>query len=233
MDEPIHSSSWTGPPPEPSVRLLLAAESARGTSSRLTIETIPLELRPQRRAAAYLLFSPVILWLSWAVVHLVSPEPLWADQSLTLLTPTVLVICAAFHELQSPSVRCLRLRRYLMFGIIVAVAGCAVIYGYAALKGYREAVPGVPERAYEIRVGRSKMPDYFVHQRADGTTVEGTSWGPVPYSSTCVQVERLQAPNGFVWIRVLDRSPPPTHEIPWPIRPEDCFGNKPLAALHA
>jgi hypothetical protein len=148
------------------------------------------------------------------------------------LIPTVLVIWAAFRELQSPSLRRPQLRRYLIFLIMMAVTVYALMYGYAALDGYRGAVPGKPERAYEITVGRIKMPDYVVHQRADGSTVEGTTWRPVPYSSTCVEVERLQAPNGFMWIRVLDRSQPPAHEVAWPIRPEDCFSSKPLAALH-
>jgi len=51
------------------------------------------------------------------------------------------------------------------------------------------------------------------------------------YWPVCTEVQRLQGDYGFVWIRVVDRSRPPVHEIAWPIRREDCFSNKPLATL--
>jgi hypothetical protein len=54
---------------------------------------------------------------------------------------------------------------------------------------------------------------------------------PLAYWPVCTEVQRLQGDYGFVWIRVVDRSPPPVHEIAWPIRREDCFSNKPLATL--
>jgi hypothetical protein len=242
MSEPIHSSSWTGPPPEPTVQRPLFGYNfglpgetrvyELGASLQPIIQDIPSELRPQKRAAAYLLFSPIVLWLSCAVAHLLSPESLWTDQSWILLILTALVIWAAVRELQSRSVRRLQLRKSLMFLIMLAMVGCAVLYAHAALDGYRQAKPSSRERTYEITVHRSKLPDYTVHQRADGSTVEGISRQPVVYSSTCAEVQRLQAPNGFMWVRVVDRSPAPAHEVLWPIRPEDCFSSKPLASLH-
>jgi len=123
------------------------------------------------------------------------------------------------------------LRRVILVSLIVAMIASSFAYGYGAFNSYREAVPSTRERTFEILVRKSRS-QYFVHQRADGGTVEGISYGPpLAYGSACALVERLNGDFGFSWVRVLDRSPPPEHEVIWPIRREDCFSDKPLATL--
>ena len=116
--------------------------------------------------------------------------------------------------------------------VFLATAVFAGWYTYTVLSSHTNARPSQPERTYELNERCGRHCNYYVHQRADGTTIEGVQVGEaVPYGSTCTLVQRLEGDYGFSWIRVLDRSPPPRHEVIWPIRPADCFSDKPLATL--
>src|SRR5207249_4874051 len=116
--------------------------------------------------------------------------------------------------------------------VLIQTGAAAVLYDYAAIASRRRVLPMAPERTYEIVRHRSRLPDYVVHQRVDGSTIEGENIGTaVPYGTTCAEVQRLQGEYGFAWVKVVGKSPPPEHEIAWPIRREDCFSNKPLSSL--
>jgi hypothetical protein len=45
-------------------------------------------------------------------------------------------------------------------------------------------------------------------------------------------VQRLDGDHNFRWVRVLERSQGDGSNIAWPIRREDCFGNRPVSSLH-
>lgn len=237
MSDPIHSSSWTGDAGEPTN----AAGAISATSDferrilrpEQQLDDSP-ELRQLRRTAALLVVSPLALWIAYWFAHSVIPDAFANDYSGPLALWTYLAIGVGVWQFQSGRGRALRARRAALAAGLGATLGGAVLYGYAASTSYARALPSARERTFEIYrcSGRCRFGGYFVHQRADGSTVEGEYAGrPLAYGTSCALVQRYDGEYGFSWVRVLDRSPPPEHEVIWPIRREDCFSAKPLASL--
>jgi len=103
-------------------------------------------------------------------------------------------------------------------------------------RAHANATASTPERTLEIgeyqkSVSSRRSRLVFLHQRADGRLMEGGRRKPLPYAPNCALAQRLTGQYGFAWVKVIERSPPPEHQIAWPIRREDCFSNKPIATL--
>jgi hypothetical protein len=140
----------------------------------------------------------------------------------------------AFWQLSSKSRWAVGLRRAALAAAVVVTVGGAFVYGYSAITSHAQAIPSPRERAFEIYRchGRCRFGGYFIHQRANGTTIEGENVGaPIAYGTTCTIVQRSDGDYGFSWVRVLERSRPAGHDLQWSIRREDCFSDRPLSSL--
>ena len=244
MPDEIHSSSWTGPPdpppPEWERRLLFhgmptfAQISAAQDAARQKLARLPAEqragVRRSARLAGLLLISPLFLLGARLFAGAVISGAFAVDHSGWLNLWAIVVVGFALFELRRSWDSA---NDGLVILALCATVVVSVLYGYAAVTSREGAIPAPPERTFEIVQHRRQLPDYLLHQRADGTTVEGEQLrGPMPYGMTCAEVQRFDGAYAFAWVKVLDRSPPPAHEVLWPIRREDCFSNKPLATLH-
>jgi hypothetical protein len=212
----------------------VASDYQRLLGAQRELGSVPPELRRLRRFAAFLAFSPLALWTAYWIARVVIPDAFAQDYSGPMSLWTFVVIFAGSWQFTSTSRRLVGLRRATISAVLGMTVGAAFLYGYAATTSYAQAMPSVSERSFEIYRchGRCRFGGYFVHQRANGTTVEGEYVGaPLPYGTTCTTVQRLKGDYGFSWVRVLERSPPPEHEVLWPIRRQDCFSDKPLATL--
>jgi hypothetical protein len=235
MSDPIHSSNWTGGEPTYSAGTSsVPSDYERILRAQRELETTPPELHRLQRRAALLLLSPLALWVSYWITHAVIRDAFGQDCSGALALSTLVAILAASLQSTSRSRNLIGLKRAALSVALGTSVGGACLYSYAAITSYAQAIPSIAERTFEIYRchGRCRFGGYFVHQRADGTTVEGEYVGrPLAYGTTCTTVQRLRGDYGFSWVRVLERSPPPAHEIAWPIRREDCFSDKPVATL--
>jgi hypothetical protein len=192
------------------------------------------ELQRLMRIAGLLLLSPAALWIARAFVHSAIQDRFGQGYDGPLALWTLLVALIACWQLSARPANLMGVRQVaLLLLAVVTIAGAAA-YGYGALTSHANAVASAPERTFAIYRchGRCRMGGYFVHQRADGTTLEGEHVGaPLAYGITCTEVQRLTGAYGFTWVRVLGRSRPPEHQVMWPIRRQDCFSNQPLDSL--
>lgn len=246
MSDEIHSSSWTGPPqppqPEwerrwlsggaPSIEQLRVAKD----QARQRLEALPPESRRAFRRSGWLaslvLLSPLLLVIAHFFAGAATSGALVADHAGWLSFWGLCLFGLGFFELRKLARSDEPAHDLLLSVALFATVIFSVLYDYAAITSRRGAVAPPPERTFEIVRHRNPYSDYLLHQRADGSTLEGEYVGaPMPYGSTCAEVQRLNGAYGFAWVKVLRRSPLPAHEVIWPIRREDCFSNKPLAPL--
>lgn len=200
--------------------------------ARMAWEALPPDVRRTQRLAVSLLLSPITLAIGYWVTRFAIRDPFGQDFIAPLCLWGVLAILAGFSQLGSKSRRFIPLRQLALAAALLATLGAAFLYPYAAIAAYAHATPSARERTFEIFRchGRCRYSGYFVHQRADGTTVEGEYVGPpLPYGR-CALVQRFSGDYGFSWVRVLERSQA-GGQLDWPIRREDCFGTKPVWSL--
>jgi hypothetical protein len=181
----------------------------------------------------WLLLSPITLALGYWVTRFAIRDPFGQDFIGPLCLWGSLAVLTGFWQLGSKSQQLLPLRQLALAAALVATLGVASLYPYAAITAYAQATPSARERTFEIYRchGRCRYTGgYFVHQRADGTTVEGEYVGPPLAYGRCALVQRFSGNYGFSWVRVLERSQA-GEQLNWPIRREDCFGTKPVSSL--
>lgn len=176
--------------------------------------------------------SPLSLLAANYFVHAAVPDAFWTDNRWWLVgwaTMTIPILAIEFWA--GVPTRPLR-RSVVPAATIVANLGFAIWYLLTALATHADAVASKPERTFEIWRSCGRHCSYTVHQRADGTTIEGEFVGePISAGYICAIAQRLDGRLGFSWVRVLERSPPPPSEIPWPIRREACFSGKPMSEV--
>jgi hypothetical protein len=239
-DPVIHSKSWTGPiqtdvPTQQTIAFVgkpwvpTDAERAKWAEP---VTPMAQQVRRWAKLVGLVFLSPLLLLVSWWFAHAASPDELWSDRREWLFLWGLALVGVFARELHAwEPVNAGRRSGFLAL-VLSSTLAFSIWYPYAVLTARDAAIASQPERTYELYYSWGRNCGYYVHQRADGTTIEGTWVGdPVPYGSTCTLVQRLEGDHGFSWIRVLDRSPPPAHELIWPIRREDCFSNKPLAVI--
>ena len=241
-DPTIHSSSWTGPlddarQPTPGRGAGAPWTPTKVNRARWSKAAAPptATQRQWARLLICLFLSPLLLLAAWFFVQAASSDILWTDRREWLIFWGLAVAAVFAREVYAGRPVDPLPRSRLLTLVLSATAAFALWYCYAAVTSHSGAMPTIAERTFELYQSPRRhqgQAGYFVHQRANGTTVEGKWVGKaVPYGSTCALVQRLTGDYGFSWIRVLERTPPPEHEIAWPIRREDCFSSKPLASL--
>lgn len=240
-DPVIHSSSWTGSIEDYS----RSATNGIGVGTpwvmtdaerRANAEWKPPERTPavKRWASAFwaALLSPLALFVAYFFVHAASPDTMFEDHRGWLMLWGLGVLAVLANEFGNSKLRHPNAHAILLALVFASTLGFAGWYSYAAITSHAGAKVSKQERTFEFYHQCGRGCGYYLHQRADGTTVEGVRDGhALPYGPTCAITQRLDGEYGFTWVRVLDRSPRPAHDIPWPIRREDCFSEKPLATL--
>lgn len=245
MSKRISSSDWTGPT-DKTVRRgafthrigehAIASDYQRLLAARLEAERVPPEVMRVKTVAAALLISPLLLWLAWLLVGFVIGDPfLWKHTHLLVFWGLGVMALAAW-QISSRSRVLVGLRRLFLFGLLAATVILSLGFIYLGMDARSNAIAAVPERTFELSKAQRKRPFRQVvrwHQRVDGSSVEGGRRAkPLAYASTCALVQRFEAPYGFSWVKVIDRSRPPGRgQLIWPIRREDCFSGKPLSTL--
>lgn len=174
-----------------------------------------------------------MLWLAWLALRGLIHDTIVQDNSLWLIAWGLGAIALALSQLVSRSLFAIAIRKMLLVCAVLTTAIFSIAYVYLGIQSHSQATASAPERAYEMRKSCGRHCTYSIHQRADGTTLEGTdSSRPVQYASTCALAQRLDGPRGFSWIRVLDRSRAPGRgQLAWPVRREECFSDIPLSSL--
>lgn len=211
-----------------------ASDYQRILEARRTAEAIPAEVRGvMRLAAVVLVLSPVILWIAWKSLHAASRDILVQDNGQVLVACGLGAITFAASQIVLRSTRLIWLRKSILWSAMVASLVVAAGYVFVGVRARMHATASLPERTYELHYRCGRHCTYSIHQRPDGTTLEGTDNGrPVQYASTCTLAQRLDGERGFSWVRVLDRSRAPGRgQLAWPIRREECFSDIPLASL--
>jgi hypothetical protein len=184
--------------------------------------------------AAWLVVSPLLLWIAHYFVRSVIPDRLIAGPTWPLVVWAAIAAGVGAWQFTSTSRRLLAPKRAVLAMLIAVTVAAAFLYGYLALTSHAQARPLRQERTFEFYrcPGKCRSTGHYVHQRSDGTTVEGEHLGPpVPHGPRCTIVQRLSGDYGFLWIRVVERSPASQSELQWPIRREDCFSDKPIQSL--
>jgi hypothetical protein len=231
MPDPIiHSSSWTGPietPDPPSIDL--------GPES-LGLGEPAAPLSPAVRQWAVLVaavfFSPLLLLGAFYFVHAATHDELWSDRREWLIYWGIAVFAVFAREMYVGKPANPGARSAFLALVLMSTVTFAVWYSHLVVAAHADAIATPPERAFELHRSCGRNCGYYFHQRADGSTVEGVRGeNSLPYGNACTIVQRMDGDYGLTWIRVVDRSPSPEHEIAWPIRREDCFSDKPLSSL--
>jgi hypothetical protein len=240
MSDPvIHSESWTGPIPTqaPTQEAFLSQPwippgVQQDRWPRPAAPKSP-ETRRWARLVGATILSPLLLLGSWQFAHFASPDALWSDHRGWLILWGLGLIGIAVREIRAGIPNDATIRSRVLAVTISATCAFAGWYPYTVLTAHSSAVASPTERTFEVQQKDcSNCSVYYVHQRADGSTIEGKSIGPaLPYWPVCTDAQRLDGDYGLVWIRETGRSPPPVHEIAWPIRREECFSKRPLATL--
>ena len=247
MTDPVYSSKWTGPVEDGLQRKHPGAFTHAAGQHSITNDyfhlmeseraanAIPPAVGGVMRLGWMLLFSPAALWLGWLIVDLVTPDIMVGDNRAPLMLWGLAAVALGAWQARSRSRYLIALRKAVLSVGIVATVAAAVVYSYLGISAHGEARASIPERSFELvkTSGRRIKSTTVWHQRADGTTVEGSRKGrPLPYSRTCALVQSLDGPHGFSWVRVLERSRAARRgQLDWPVRREDCFSNIPLSSL--
>ena len=244
MPRPISSTDWTGTAESASRQYpftygvgqhSITSDHEQIFAARRPLFDFPSETRTTRRLAVWLLFSPVLLWLSWLFAGFATPDQLVTDHSSLLLFGGLGLMVAAAWQVQLRSTAFIGLRNAVLAIALAATCVVAILYPYLAVDAHSRAIASIPERTFElVKTECHRIKRTIVwHQRADGSNVEGRARErPLPYSHTCALVQRLDGPNGFAWVKVIERSRAPgSGQLSWPIRRDDCFSNVPLSSL--
>lgn len=244
MSKRVSSSDWTGPinlAPRSGAFTYMAGQHSTSSDYQrmLAAENDALirsaETKLTKRLAALLLVSPILLWLSAVFVRSMTDDLLINAPSDRLIIWGVAAFAWGAIELVSRSTKVVVLRNALLVAAIGGTTATALAYGRAGFFTHEHAIAAAPERtfqSYQCRGRRSCTKIYF-HQRANGSYVEGHDRShPSEFAAVCALVQRLDGPNGFSWVRVLERSrSPETGQLSWPVRREECFSETPLSEL--
>lgn len=240
----IDSSKWTGPLEEGFARRrgvfthrpgepVFASDYARFLEAERIAAIIPPEVRSVMSLAALLLFSPLLLWVAWLFLGAVTRDEIGQGNSQLLIGWGSTVVALALTQIAWRSVRAIFLRKALIGLALLATAAASVAYVYLGLTSYVNAAASPPERTYEFSRRCGPRCVAIIHQRADGSTLEGSHVGaPVQDARSCALAQRLEGEFGFTWVRVIERSRTPGRgQLAWPISREECFSNEPLSSL--
>ena len=246
MSKRISSSDWTGPIDRTVRRgaFTHGVGEFDGTTDYAWLSrndpislALPEELRSVVRLACWLLVSPLMLVAGWLAGEVGVRGSVMSDPSGLLLIWGWLVFLVALWQLISRSLLLILVRTFVLGLLIAATAVLSIGYVYFAQRAYADAVVGKPERVFQYVAGSRKnvlgrRSAIFRHQRADGTDIEGRSkWPPKPHGH-CITVQPITGDYGFRWLRVIEQMPPPRPgQLGWPVRRDDCFGDKPLAEV--
>ena len=232
MSDPIiHSSSWTGPI---ETREPLSCAGINSESLGLGEPALPLSpgVRQWAVLVAAVLFSPLLLLGAFYFVHAATPDELWSDRREWLIYWGIGVLALVVRELYAGKPANPGPRSAFLALVLMSTMTFAIWYSHLVFAAHADAISSPPERTFELHRTCGRDCGYYFHQRSDGSTVEGVRGdNPLPYGNVCTVVQRLDGDYGLTWIRVVDRSPPPSHEIAWPVRRDDCFSEKPLSSL--
>lgn len=198
---------------------------------------LPPELKGIIRLAALLLLSPLPLAAAWLAGGIGNRDMVLSDRSDILFLWGCLTVATAFWQLISRSTYLIMLRTALLGGLLAATIAGSIGYVFVAHRSHATAAAGEPQRVFQYAAGsrRSLVGRRTVvlrHQRADGTDLEGRSKrAPMAYGH-CITAQQIAGPNGFRWLHVVERMPPPrAGQLSWPIRREDCFSSKSLSQV--
>lgn len=244
----IDSSRWTGPLEDGhtarrkgifthrSGQHQYASDYDHLNDRQRIVALVPPEIRGVvRLGGALFILSPLVLWIAWFTMVAVSGDVILNDNRHILILWGVAAAGLGFWQLMSRSVRLIDLRKILLGIASVATLGLATAYVFAGARAHASAGASSPERTFEIRErrgGHRNSRTVILHQRADGTLVEGGMRSPLKFGQTCSLVQRLHGSYGFSWIRVVEQSRPPVRGgLNWGIAPQDCFGSIPMSSL--
>lgn len=200
------------------------------------VALVPSEIRGVvGLGGALLILAPLFLWIAWFTMIAASGDVILNDNRHILILWGAAAAGLGFWQLMSRSVRLIAMRKILLGIVSVATLGLASAYVFAGANAHASAWASSPERTFEIRErrgGHRNVRTVILHQRADGTLVEGGRRSVLKFGQTCSLVQRLDGPYGFSWTRVVERSRAPDRGgLNWGIAPQDCFGGIPLSLL--
>jgi len=242
VPKPIDSRAWTGDISDPALQHgqftyqtgqpALTSDYARLVIAQRRAEAKPPEVYPLIFLSAWLLLAPVLLFGAWLVQRMLIDDVALNDNAIWLYAWGFSAIAISIVGMRSSTTRLLPLRKVVMATALLATVLFSGSYVVLALAAHANLVVSAPERTFEVTRSCGRQCVETVHQRADGSTVEGRWVGPpLPYGR-CAFVQRLDGDHNFRWVRVLERSQGDGNNIAWPIRREDCFGNRPVSSLH-
>lgn len=239
------SSKWTGPPDEQLAPRRgafthrigghsVASDYQRFLAAQRAAAAMPPEVRRVIRLAMLLLFSPVLLWLAWLLLQSATREAIAQDNSHVLIWWGLGSIGLSLLLVMNwRAGNLVWLRKAILAVALLATVAVAIGYVYLGIDAYAHARASAPERTFELRSSCGRRCVENLHQRADGTTVQGARMGrPLAQARSCALVQRLDGEYGFTWVRVLERSRVPGRgQLAWPISREECFSDMPLSSL--
>jgi hypothetical protein len=241
--KPIDSTAWRGDIYDPSLQHGqftygrgqpgLTSDFSRLLVRRRRAEAKPPEVYPLIFLSLGLLLSPALLLCAAIVLHYWIRDPFLNDNAIWLYAWGFSAIAVGIAGMTSRSTTLLFIRKVTVAAALLATVAFSGWYVHLGVSSHANAQASAPERTLEFIRRCGRKCSEIVHQRADGSTVEGRWAGaPLPYAYSCAVVQRLNGDHNFRWVRVVERSKGDGSSIAWPIRREDCFSTKPVSSLH-
>jgi len=243
VTDPVHSEGWTGDIYERSLphrqftyrqgQVGLTSDYERLLVARRRAEAKPPEVYPLIFLSLGLFLTPALLFVAGIILHLSIRDAFINDNAIWLFAWGFSAIAIGIAGMRSRSTTLLFVRKVIVAACLLATILFCPFYIYLGISSHAHAVASAPERTYEFAHRCGRRCTESLHQRADGSTVEGRWVGaPFAYGYTCTLVQRLNGDHNFRWVHVIERSAPSRTNMAWPIRREDCFGTKPVSSLH-
>ena len=203
-----------------------ASDYQRLSAARIAAERIPPELNAARAWAGGLFLSPAMFIPAYLAVTESTNDLIIQDNLPILIVAGIFMMGVAALLFLPSTLVLLWLRKALAFLGIVAVCLFAGAYAFVGIKSHLNAKAAPPERAFVV--GHKDVVNF---EREDGSMLIGSGRNPPHDSGSCVSVVLLRGEYGFAWARVVEQVPRQRHQLFWPLRREDCFSDKPLAAF--
>lgn len=244
MPDPIiHSSSWIGSD-DPRLQTPTYGSGEASTTTYyqqvVTGEIAASRVDPRVRVLFTLTFgtlflAPLILWVVSMVTNSVIRDYAVDTRIDWLFEAWTLSLLGTIWQFRVRSTRFIGLRKLALAVVLCGTAAFGIWYIKTAVKARAAALASPPERVF-VSVEYSGRGSFrratYWFQRADGKMIDGSRRQALPdYASICASAQRLYGDHGFEWVRVVERSRPPTTELVWPIRKDECFSTIPLSSL--
>jgi hypothetical protein len=230
----IDSKGWTGepsppPPPPPSLNPMPPLRPPlpwRGTGAPVRSPRFRAKRHAALAIVAPFLLAGAAFLLKLGISDLwITAPDVWLPVTAASTLGCLLYALAEFDILP-------RLVRWVAFAawpLAVAAAFGYIVLGASAYGAAREG-PVLRALVAGVARGRGDSASASVFRLQDGSVA--ATYDQIRRPRACFAVRRLEGPNGFSWLRIVETSPPAgSGQLDWPIDGNACLAGATMASL--